>query len=222
MRQQQLSYEQALKELERNKQQRLLLQSILESPHGIIFFSLDTEYRYTSFAKAHAQTMKNIWGVSIGVGTCMLDVILDDADRQKAKENFDAALSGENLLKQEEYGDANMRRTFWENRYSPMYDDIGNIIGLTVFVTDITEQRQAAEKLKSVQDELRINLENQIKQLKGIIPICSYCKKIRTDKESWQQLETYISAHSDALFSHGICPTCLNEQMSLLSKNGLV
>lgn len=220
MSQKQLSYEEALKELDRNKQQLLLLQSILESPHGIIFFSLDTEYRYTSFAKAHAQTMKNIWGASIDVGTCMLDVILDDADRQKAKENFDAALSGKNLLKQEEYGDANLRRTFWENRYSPMYDDIGNIIGLTVFVTDITEQRQAAEKLKNVQDELRINLENQIKQLKGIIPICSYCKKIRTDKESWQQLETYISAHSDALFSHGICPTCYNEQMQLLRKKG--
>lgn len=214
----QLSHEEALTELERNRQQILLLKSILESPHGIIFFSLDTEYRYTSFAKAHAQTMKNIWGVSIDVGTCMLDVILDDADRQKAKENFDAALSGENVLKQEEYGDANLRRTFWENRYSPMYDDIGTIIGLTVFVTDITEQRQAAEELKKVQDELRINLENQIKQLKGILPICSYCKKIRTDKESWQQLETYISEHSDALFTHGICPTCYDEQMQLLRK----
>ncbi|HOI16432.1 MAG TPA: PAS domain-containing protein [Geobacteraceae bacterium] len=214
----QLSHEEALTELERNRQQILLLKSILESPHGIIFFSLDTEYRYTSFAKAHAQTMKNIWGVSIDVGTCMLDVILDDADRQKAKENFDAALSGENVLRQEEYGDANLRRTFWENRYSPMYDDIGNIIGLTVFVTDITEQRQAAEELKKVQDELRINLENQIKQLKGILPICSYCKKIRTDKESWQQLETYISEHSDALFTHGICPTCYDEQMQLLRK----
>jgi PAS domain S-box-containing protein len=214
----QLSHEEALTELERNRQQILLLKSILESPHGIIFFSLDTEYRYTSFAKAHAQTMKNIWGASIDVGTCMLDFILDDADRQKAKENFDAALSGENVLKQEEYGDANLRRTFWENRYSPMYDDIGNIIGLTVFVTDITEQRQAAEELKKVQDELRINLENQIKQLKGILPICSYCKKIRTDKESWQQLETYISEHSDALFTHGICPTCYDEQMQLLRK----
>lgn len=214
----QLSYEEALTELECNRQQILLLKSILESPHGIIFFSLDTEYRYTSFAKAHAQTMKNIWGASIDVGTCMLDVILDAADRQKAKENFDAALSGENVLKQEEYGDANLRRTFWENRYSPMYDDIGNIIGLTVFVTDITEQRQAAEDLKKVQDELRNNLENQIKQLKGILPICSYCKKIRTDKESWQQLEAYISEHSDALFTHSVCPTCYDEQMQLLRK----
>lgn len=210
-----LSYEEALEELDRNKQRLLLLQSILESPHGVIFFSLDTAYRYTSFAKAHAQTMQSIWGATIEVGTCMLDVIRDDTDRQRAKENFDAALSGANLLKEEEYGDAALRRTFWENRYSPVYDTSGDIIGLTVFVTDITERRRAAEHLARVQDELRINLENQIKQLRGIIPICSYCKKVRTDKESWQQLEAYISEHSDALFSHGICPACFVEHEAM-------
>lgn len=212
----QLSYEQALAELDRSRQRLLLLQSILESPHGVIFFSLDTAYRYTSFARAHAQTMQTIWGATIEIGTCMLDFIGDDEDRQKAKKNFDAALMGENLLKEEEYGDSNLRRTFWENRYSPVRDETGQVIGLTVFVTDITERRRAEDKLKSVQDELRINLENQIKQLRGIIPICSYCKKIRNDDQSWQQLEMYISAHSDAMFSHGICPACYAKQEDLL------
>lgn len=211
-----LSYEEALEELDRNKQRLLLLQNILESPHGVIFFSLDSAYRYTSFARAHAQTMQRIWGASIEIGTCMLDVILDDADRQKAKANFDAALSGENILKEEEYGDAGRQRTFWENRYSPLYDEAGRITGLTVFVTDITERRQAAERLAAAQEELRLNLENQLKQLRGIIPICSYCKKIRADDQSWHQLEAYISAHSDALFSHGICPACLTNLEPLL------
>ena len=49
----------------------------------------------------------------------------------------------------------------------------------------------------------------RVKQLEGIIPICMYCKKIRDDQQSWHQLETYISNHSEALFSHGICPHCL-------------
>jgi len=53
----------------------------------------------------------------------------------------------------------------------------------------------------------------QIKRLEGIIPICSYCKKIRDDKNSWQQLEKYISEHSEALFSHGMCPDCVEVQM---------
>jgi hypothetical protein len=79
----------------------------------VIFFSLDRAYRYTSFARAHAQTMQRIWGATIEIGTCMLNVIGDEADRQKAKANFDAALAGENILKEEEY------------------DDAGNITGLT-------------------------------------------------------------------------------------------
>ena len=48
----------------------------------------------------------------------------------------------------------------------------------------------------------------QIKTLQGLIPICSHCKSVRTDSGYYQQLETFISAHSDAQFSHGICPDC--------------
>jgi DNA-binding response OmpR family regulator len=48
-----------------------------------------------------------------------------------------------------------------------------------------------------------------VKQLRGLLPICSYCKSIRSDEDSWQQLEAYVSQHSDAEFSHGICPACL-------------
>ena len=123
----------------------------------------------------------------------------------------------QNILKEEEYGDASLQRTFWENRYSPLYDDAGRITGLTVFVTDITERREAAEKLAKTQEELRVNIESQLKQLRGIIPICSYCKKIRNDDARWQQLETYISAHSAAMFSHGICPTCYTTQLQILN-----
>lgn len=56
-------------------------------------------------------------------------------------------------------------------------------------------------------DELKIAL-SEIKTLRGIIPICSSCKKIRDDKEHWNQIEMYIKEHSDAEFSHGICPEC--------------
>lgn len=56
----------------------------------------------------------------------------------------------------------------------------------------------------------------RVKQLEGIIPICTYCKKIRNDQNSWQQLEKYITEHSEALFSHGACPDCLEEQMQII------
>lgn len=51
---------------------------------------------------------------------------------------------------------------------------------------------------------------SEIKQLRGILPICSACKKIRDDQGYWQQIESYVQEHSEALFSHGICPDCMD------------
>lgn len=48
----------------------------------------------------------------------------------------------------------------------------------------------------------------RVKQLHGLLPICAYCKKIRDDRNHWQPVEEYVSAHTDAEFSHGICPEC--------------
>jgi DNA-binding response OmpR family regulator len=54
-----------------------------------------------------------------------------------------------------------------------------------------------------------INLISKVRQLRGLLPICSYCHRIRNDDDYWQQMEQYLSQHSDARFSHGICPDCL-------------
>src|SRR5918999_336890 len=67
----------------------------------------------------------------------------------------------------------------------------------------LTLQAQLTQQIET----LRQTIAN-VKQLKGLLPICSYCKRIRTDEDYWQQLEGYISEHSDAQFSHGICPGC--------------
>jgi phosphoserine phosphatase RsbU/P len=63
------------------------------------------------------------------------------------------------------------------------------------------------QKLAERVAELQTALSN-VKQLRGLLPICSYCKRIRGDDQYWQQVEGYIAEHSDAQFSHGICPTC--------------
>lgn len=67
-------------------------------------------------------------------------------------------------------------------------------------------------ELRRLNKELEQAL-SEIKQLKGILPICSYCKKIRDDKGYWEQLEAYITKHSEALFSHGMCPACAEKAM---------
>jgi sigma-B regulation protein RsbU (phosphoserine phosphatase) len=67
----------------------------------------------------------------------------------------------------------------------------------------LTLQKDLAEQIAMLKETIA-----NVKQLKGLLPMCSYCKKIRNDADYWQQLETYISDHSDAEFSHGVCPTC--------------
>lgn len=54
-------------------------------------------------------------------------------------------------------------------------------------------------------------LEKEVRILRGILPICSFCKKIRDPDGNWEVMERYISAHSEAKFSHGICPECVNQ-----------
>lgn len=76
-------------------------------------------------------------------------------------------------------------------------------IRVEVGVRMIELQNKLAERIVELEAAL-----DQVKKLQGIIPICGYCKNIRDDKDYWQNVESYLAAHSDIEFSHGICPTC--------------
>lgn len=76
-----------------------------------------------------------------------------------------------------------------------------------VFRPSLSQLATMMMSLKRRNEELEEAI-GRINRLEGIIPICMYCKKIRDDGDTWQQLEKYITEHSDALFSHGICPDC--------------
>lgn len=76
---------------------------------------------------------------------------------------------------------------------------------------EILERTMVEEQLAVKVCQLEATLA-RVKQLEGIIPICMYCKKIRDDKDSWSQIEQYITEHSEAVFSHGICPECMIHQ----------
>ena len=65
-------------------------------------------------------------------------------------------------------------------------------------------QRELAERVKHLEEVI-----GQVTQLRGLLPICSYCKKVRDDKNYWYQVEEYMTRHSDLRFSHGVCPECL-------------
>ncbi len=73
---------------------------------------------------------------------------------------------------------------------------------------DVTEQKKAEHELQHALKRLQIALA-EVRTLRGFLPICAWCKKIRTEAGDWSELVSYISKHSDASFSHGICPDCL-------------
>ena len=79
------------------------------------------------------------------------------------------------------------------------------------------EVRQQRDLLAIRKEELEAALA-RVRQLEGIIPICMYCKKIKDDKQSWQQLERYISEHSEAMFSHSACPECFEKEMKNINE----
>jgi DNA-binding response OmpR family regulator len=66
-----------------------------------------------------------------------------------------------------------------------------------------TLQQNLAQRVRELQSAL-----DMVNKLSGLLPICSYCKRIRKEENRWQQLETYLSEHSEAEFSHGVCPDC--------------
>jgi len=118
-----------------------LLNAILESPQDMVVFALDNKYCYTAFTKAHKLVMKSLWGVDIKVGDNMLDYISRSQDRNKAQNSFGRCLQGEFFILEEEYGDSSLQRKYYETRYSPLFNKLKEIIGLTVFNIDITERK---------------------------------------------------------------------------------
>ena len=75
-----------------------------------------------------------------------------------------------------------------------------------VGVRVLTLQERLAARVAELQEALA-----NVKQLRGLLPICSYCKRIRGDGQYWQQVEAYVAERSEAQFSHGICPACLEK-----------
>ena len=88
-------------------------------------------------------------------------------------------------------------------------DEQGNVIGYQGTIRDISRQRQLEENREKIIRELQAALKS-IETLKCMLPICSSCKKIRDDSGYWHEVEEYVRKHSEAEFTHGICPECMS------------
>lgn len=104
------------------------------------------------------------------------------------------------------------------------FSGIGMALSLHVFNKSMTNALAASKESQENLRKQQIILEEviaekeaairEIRQLQGIIPICSYCHNIRSEEGAWDQLESYISKHSDAKFTHGVCPDCFEKVSS--------
>ena len=108
-------------------------------------------------------------------------------------------------------------KTFAEITTSPIIDAKGRVKQVVHIARNINARKQAEEEREKLIIELQTAL-SEIKTLRGLLPICMNCHKIRTEHGAWSKLETYISEHSDAEFSHGICPDCFDKQMKDIEK----
>jgi len=85
----------------------------------------------------------------------------------------------------------------------PLRDAEGMLLGLICSATDITASKNLIVKLQEALEQVNV--------LSGLLSICASCKRIKDEHQTWQPLESYIQAHSEAKFSHGVCPDCLRK-----------
>ena len=89
----------------------------------------------------------------------------------------------------------------------PIFDDAGQLVQLVEYCIDISARKKLERERLRVTEELQAAL-SQVNRLRGLLPICASCKRIRDDRGYWNEVECYISAHSEADFTHSICEEC--------------
>lgn len=118
--------------------------------------------------------------------------------------------TGDNIIYEHVHYDKENNPIYVEVSVYPIKDDEGKITKFVHVSRNITEKKEYEKERERLISELQEKIEN-IKVLKGLIPICANCKKIRNDEGFWTHFETYIKEHSDVQFSHGICPECMKK-----------
>ncbi len=173
-----------------------------ESMDPTFSFYADGTYRYVNnaFAKGVGKTLGEI------IGHKIWDVFeKDEADKRFAivKKVFTEGKTEELEVRVPlPSGD-----TYYLTTVKPILNDVGAVETVICTSKNITKRKLAEVALKKEHDKLLKALK-EIKTLSGFLPICASCKKIRDDKGYWNQIEGYIQQHSDAQFSHAICPAC--------------
>jgi PAS domain S-box-containing protein len=190
-------------------QERTLLKTVIENIPDKIY-AKDTEGRFILCNKAVVERMGKSDEKEV-LGKTDLDFIEQKLAEQFRANELEIIKTGIPLLNHEEPLEQAEGRMRWNSTTKvPLRDLQGNIIGIVGVGRDITERKQAEEQREKFIAELQEALD-KIKTLKGLIPICACCKKIRDDQGYWNSVESYIKDHAEVEFTHGICPDCMKK-----------
>lgn len=162
---------QEYKTQEEIRRSKIQLESSIESPEDMIILSLDREYKYLYFNKAHAETMAQVYGTQPKIGDCIFTHMKVEDDIAKVKIHYDRALAGERHIAIEEYGEGKLR-FYYEIHYNPVFDTKNTIIGITAFAQNITERKRAENAMKTTVHKLKEsekNLENRERYYRSLI-----------------------------------------------------
>ncbi len=136
------------------------LNSIIESTSDIIF-AVDRNYCYTCFNTNHAKVMKTLYGADIQIGKCLLDYQTEE-DRVKAKANLDKALNGEIVHEISISGNKDYEQLYFEITHHPIKNDSGDIVGVSIYVKNVTELLMLLETVKRRESEYRELFANDL------------------------------------------------------------
>jgi len=187
-------------------QQSRLFDNLLDASPDRIYFK-DRQCRFIRMNYATARSF-GLASAEEAIGKTDADFFGEEHAREAYEDEQRIIATGEAIFGKEEketWPDGHV--TWASSSKSAMRDPAGNIIGIIGISRDITARKEAEAQREKLLRELRAAFE-KINTLKGLLPICSSCKRIRDDKGSWSEVETYIQTRSGAHFSHGICPEC--------------
>lgn len=148
---------------ERYRRSSNLLESILESASSVSVYALDREYRYLAFNRRHRQGINYLWGGDITVGMNLLDAVANDEYREKIHKVFDEVLTGRSVSVEARFvieKDGRKVSEYYENHGSPIFNDEGDVVGLTFFAINITDRKLMEKALYQREREFRTLVEN--------------------------------------------------------------
>ncbi len=151
--------EELLRSREDFKKNSDLLSSILESPKQMLIFSLDKNYNFIAFNSGQKEIVKNIFDIELKTGMNVFN-FLPEENKPVMKKYYDRALAGEHfdMVYESKTDPENIQ--YWESRFSPIKDKTGEITGLTVFSSNITQKVEAEKKLEQNERRFRTLIEN--------------------------------------------------------------